>query len=190
MNCSKSLIDWLTYASLHTDCYRDWYSLDDLKRFATEALEVLKSQEPTLLSITDILETYPMCWFENRATHSGCYCQIMPAVIMNNRSKVIDVQVFGTGIQMVAFPSQYNQLWRCWTSRPTDEQREKVKWDGWNRNNKKCFGCSAACVRYLYTMAKAMKWDRFDRKTLVWKWRYAKKLWTGFRRCCVQFANK
>ena len=24
----------------------------------------------------------------------------------------------------------YNVDWRCWTSRPTDEQREVVKWDG------------------------------------------------------------
>lgn len=23
----------------------------------------------------------------------------------------------------------YNKKWRCWTSRPTDEQREAVKWD-------------------------------------------------------------
>lgn len=24
----------------------------------------------------------------------------------------------------------YNMEWRCWTSRPTDEQRKAVKWDG------------------------------------------------------------
>jgi len=23
----------------------------------------------------------------------------------------------------------YNDSWRCWTSRPTDEQRKAVKWD-------------------------------------------------------------
>ena len=25
--------------------------------------------------------------------------------------------------------SEYNQTWRCWTSRPTDAQREAVKWE-------------------------------------------------------------
>ena len=24
----------------------------------------------------------------------------------------------------------YGEDWRCWTSRPTDEQRKAVKWDG------------------------------------------------------------
>lgn len=25
---------------------------------------------------------------------------------------------------------EYNKTWRCWTSRPTEEQRKEVKWDG------------------------------------------------------------
>ena len=25
--------------------------------------------------------------------------------------------------------SEYNQTWRCWTSRPTDEQREATPWE-------------------------------------------------------------
>lgn len=24
---------------------------------------------------------------------------------------------------------EYNDIWRCWTVRPTDEQREAAKWD-------------------------------------------------------------
>jgi hypothetical protein len=27
------------------------------------------------------------------------------------------------------FKDWYNKTWRCWTSRPTDEQREKAKWE-------------------------------------------------------------
>ena len=30
---------------------------------------------------------------------------------------------------IVEFRSLYGEEWRCWTSRPTDEQREKVKWE-------------------------------------------------------------
>lgn len=26
--------------------------------------------------------------------------------------------------------AEYNKEWRCWTSRPTDEQRKAAKWDG------------------------------------------------------------
>ena len=25
---------------------------------------------------------------------------------------------------------EYNRTWRCWSARPTDEQRKAVKWDG------------------------------------------------------------
>lgn len=41
------------------------------------------------------------------------------------------------GVWIIAYPgewnsmhrAQYNKTWRCWTSRPTDEQREATPWN-------------------------------------------------------------
>ena len=34
------------------------------------------------------------------------------------------------GFSSALYEETYSTTWRCWTSRPTDAQREAVKWDG------------------------------------------------------------
>ena len=49
-------------------------------------------------------------WAEDRSTR-----EIYPCIVKNNMN---DSKLYKYGVQ-----------WRCWTSRPTDEQRKAVKWD-------------------------------------------------------------
>jgi hypothetical protein len=82
----------------------------------------------TLEELEDALDT--VVWveepeFENFADHY--------ALIMAYSHKVGFVRVsFGFAEMPVDCEYEYEDYgkkWRCWTSRPTDEQREAVKWD-------------------------------------------------------------
>lgn len=49
-------------------------------------------------------------WAEDRSTR-----EIYPCIVKNNMN---DSKLYKYGVQ-----------WRCWTARPTEEQKEAVKWD-------------------------------------------------------------
>ena len=73
------------------------------------------------------------CWFESRGTYMGKDgFWVIPAMF----------RTFFTGIVMSYISvldgvggcgelglSAYNKAWRCWTARPTAEQRKAVKWN-------------------------------------------------------------
>ena len=37
--------------------------------------------------------------------------------------------VFGKSMRLLCDTDSYNVTWRCWNTKPTEEQREAVKWD-------------------------------------------------------------
>ena len=100
------------------------------------ALELLKEQEPKVLTREELkqFDERP-CWFESHGTYMGqkgfwiipymftCYetmYYVYPLMQINDRG---DRHYSELGL------SAYNKAWRCWSSRPTDEQREAVTWD-------------------------------------------------------------
>ena len=91
-----------------------------------DALELLKEQEPRVLTLEEVHE---MAWD---------YCYLEEEVI---KDKVLQIYTGKYRIKCITWPSiascvltfgddAYGKRWRCWTSRPTDEQRKAVKWDG------------------------------------------------------------
>lgn len=111
---------------------------DTYNRFlsANNALNLLEEQEPKVLTAEELkqFDERP-CWFESHGTYMGqkgfwiipymftCYktmYYVYPLMQINDRG---DCHFSELGL------SAYNKAWRCWSSRPTDEQREAVKWD-------------------------------------------------------------
>lgn len=101
-----------------------------------ELIALLNEQEPRVLTLEELkqFEDSP-CWFESHGTYMGkkgfwiipymftCYktmYYVFPLLSVNERG---DMHYSELGL------SAYNKAWRCWTARPTDEQREAVKWD-------------------------------------------------------------
>ena len=94
-------------------------------------LKQAKAKEPRLMTLEELenaLDT--VVWveepeFENFADHY--------ALIMAYSHKVGFVRVsFGFAEMPVDCEYEYEDYgkkWRCWTQRPTDEQREAVKWE-------------------------------------------------------------
>lgn len=81
---------------------------------------------PHVMTLEEIEAIPEMVWFERR--NAGLYAGI-PFRLVNadNEMRAVEIHVLdGFVAQMTKW---YGKNWRCWTSRPTDEQREETPWD-------------------------------------------------------------
>ena len=108
------------------------------QRLAADALALLKEQEPRVLS-----------WEEVKKTGSAYRCvelyspQVRRLALIYcivRQSETIPELYYlleESGVSWCRAEAEYNRDcwqgtvsgWRCWTARPTDEQRKAVKWD-------------------------------------------------------------
>lgn len=95
---------------------RDW-----LLSMYDDAISLLKEQEPKLLTIEEITGDGE-CWFEGingACGYADCY--------MCTGSKEVEVNRISMKPEYVSW-NDFKKKWRCWSYRPTDEQRKAVKW--------------------------------------------------------------
>ena len=124
------------------DCYWEECEEPDCKKvelpykLAYIAMEKLKAQEPRVMTLGELKNSSDCpCWFESHGTYMG-----------RKGFWIIPYMFSVTGMMSYVFPLMqtdergnthyselgtyvYGKVWRCWTSRPTDEQREAVKWE-------------------------------------------------------------
>ena len=88
-----------------------------------DALALLKEQEPRVLALEEIHRGMAV-WLEDVDK-----ADVMLAI---GGSSAGAAKCFITEKDMSITPkdAEYGIRWRAWTQKPTDEQREKVKWDG------------------------------------------------------------
>ena len=92
-----------------------------LHQMRVDALSLLKAQEPKLLTIEEITGDSE-CWFEGingACGYADCY--------MCTGSKEVEVHRISMRPEFVSW-DDFKKKWRCWTSRPTEEQREEADW--------------------------------------------------------------
>ena len=92
-------------------------------RLIEDALALLKAQQPRVLSREEMkaLNRYAIVWYENINTEDA-----LPRIA----NYVSDYGVHFTDGAIWRFDAdRYGSVWRCWTARPTDEQRKAVRWD-------------------------------------------------------------
>lgn len=70
-----------------------------------DALELLKGQEPRVLTWEEA-EKAEVCWLEQRG-----------------------YEPYATDDADTWNPEVYGKVYRCWSLKPTDEQRKEIKWD-------------------------------------------------------------
>lgn len=104
------------YAEIHGIC-------TGLYKLHGDALALLKAQEPRVMTLEEVEEGKPY-WLEMRRIASEyAICKLND----NGDSAFLDFAVqFGW---KTLESDGYGKTWCCWTSRPTDEQRETVKWE-------------------------------------------------------------
>ena len=85
--------------------------------------ELLKEQEPRVLTLEEVTGGGE-CWIESKNGACG-YCD---CYLCEGREAV---EVWRCMEQQPSYVPwfTYGKVWRCWTARPTDEQRKAVKWE-------------------------------------------------------------
>lgn len=86
----------------------------------------LKALEPRVMTLEEITNT-DVVWLECYGICSNLFKAALPGHPLNINDATWDFQTHPYTETM--FLVEYGKNWRCWTSRPTDEQREKVKWE-------------------------------------------------------------
>lgn len=94
----------------------------------TETLEnviaLLKSQQPRVMTLIEACGA-EVCWIEKRIQRVVTVCKVRVYGI-NDYSAFINYMLPYRNENISQ--EKYGIYWRCWTSRPTDEQREAEPW--------------------------------------------------------------
>ena len=109
----------------------EWeYPLDYAAAFDM-AINTLKTQEPRVLSLSeleDTLETDTVVWLELRSNKMRQGHALVMSYSHAYGIMYIDTP-FGDGPSQKIFNyAEYDTTWRCWSVKPDKEQREKEKW--------------------------------------------------------------
>lgn len=101
---------------------------EDLIEAFELAVKALDAQTPrvlTLEEVEDALDT--VVWVDRPQIRNSSLEFALLAIYSRKREKT--ALYFIDGEKTTWRYSDYGRTWRCWSSRPTDEQRESVKWD-------------------------------------------------------------
>lgn len=91
-----------------------------------DALALLKAQQPrvmTLEELDDLRGRGQAVYFQDRDAAAKC----QDAFFICCEHNVAWLK--GETYTLHRYVAEYSKTWRCWTSRPTDEQREATPWD-------------------------------------------------------------
>lgn len=95
--------------------------LDDL-------YELIEAQEPRVMTLGDLRDIGPT-WELSSAPY--LWMDINPSYRWTRGFWVAWMEVYEMidGLHPTYNADSYGIIWRCWTSRPSDEQRKAVKWE-------------------------------------------------------------
>ena len=122
----KAYVDELNIAR---DDYRG------IMEYIDDALALLREQDPRLMTLEEVIEHYslPPVFVDDLSAQEDYLEDIAPLYF--DFPVADSFAVHWRGYHSVSryldeWKASYGMKWRCWTARPTDEQREAVKWDG------------------------------------------------------------
>ena len=116
--CACKLSDACVDCAYHESAPACWQS------FKQDALALLKEREPRVIDISEIYTAKKLdVWFEDKGDNI-VHPLMLIETEMTNKSQTAFFYPM-----MVRPIKAYGKTWRCWTARPTDEQRQAVKWE-------------------------------------------------------------
>ena len=99
----------------------------ECKDLAREALSLLREQEPRVMTLKEVKNLQSLrdgaIWLE---ALSGLF-PALPEICMLNTTFFVAIPL--NNYRGHFDNKYYGKTWRCWTARPTDEQREAAKWN-------------------------------------------------------------
>lgn len=107
-----------------------------LNRLKHDVLQLLKEQEPRVLTLEEVIQHYslPLVFPDDFCMQEDYYEDIQPLYFEFPHDNEDPWIVHWRGHAQVGqyldeWGNTYNMEWRCWTAKPTDEQKKAVKWD-------------------------------------------------------------
>ena len=95
------------------------------------AINLLKAQEPMVLTLDEVLNSEDFVWAEIWTPGDRRWCLIYARI---NKSIYDDILMLheDSGFRWTRLESNYNMKggWRCWSARPTEDQRKNTPWEG------------------------------------------------------------
>ena len=128
----KTAIDWLE--SIRRGVHGGDEEYDRRRKEALDmAIEALKAQESRVMALEEMQEIteHDFIWIEGRKDEMIYCLEVVQVCKSNERTDEIALNA-PTSIIFIDM-DQYKDRWRCWTARPTEEQREAAKWDAENK---------------------------------------------------------
>lgn len=104
---------------------------DEEKDALTKAIEALTDQEPRLLTLEEV-KAYPTneaLWFEGKT-----FIPVLPDCRAEKQNEnylgveEVDI-IYDFPLWHDSYNVAYKYGWRCWSAKPTEEQRKAVPWD-------------------------------------------------------------
>lgn len=115
------------------ECLDDWpYAATrvvDIMTRLEKVKELLKEQEAKCLTKAELndLNENQFVWIEGRTGYLYCL-QIIG--ICRDKTGVSDIQFNAVTSYVEKSTNLYGENYRIWTNKPTEEQKQEVKWDG------------------------------------------------------------
>ena len=98
----------------------------DCARMYTDAIALLQEQEPRVLTLEEVRDEAEYMFLEKR---SATWSDLFGCAIRGDWDGYGMDLLLGEDDYIRGMWENYGKTWRCWTARPTNEQREAVKWD-------------------------------------------------------------
>ena len=87
--------------------------------------ELLKEKQPRVLTLEEVKQA-DVVWCEWGCADGYVVCMLFDKIDPDGDYRLIESN--GGGLYYSS--SEYNESWRCWSARPTDEQMKATEWDG------------------------------------------------------------
>lgn len=103
---------------------------EDLIEAFELAVKALDTQEPRMMTLAEVESSDSSVWLERNMPE----WETPIAVLVDKVGKYLDTFIAIGGLCFQGEKSQgqeygdYGKTWRCWSARPTDEQRETTPW--------------------------------------------------------------
>lgn len=111
------------YADVPDDC------MGDVMR---DALELLKAQEPRVMTLEEVkgMKRLTICAVEQRSkVIKNTFNAEYGGIVTLGNENFLDFGLYADTNRYRRTEAGYGKTWRCWTARPTPEQREAEPWE-------------------------------------------------------------
>lgn len=104
---------------------------EEEKQAIDKAIEALTAQEPRVMTLEEVENAIDTVVWVDRPTVKNESELFGLIQAYSRKFKFIQIKHIEMNMgEHTLYPYEtYGKEWRCWTSRPTDEQREAVKWE-------------------------------------------------------------